>query len=184
MSDVTKWVGVDLDGTLAYYDNDFSPTKIGEPIPKMVERVKQWLEEGKEVRIFTARVGTQKDNRIIPDVIKAIEEWCEKHIGRKLPITNLKDFGLIELWDDRAVRVIKNTGEVAMEIAIPPYPAVPLEAMRQIRIKSEKYKELARKLYFDIELIRAKADEYQKFADELQSLGDYWKQKFHETKDC
>ena len=36
--------------------------------------------------------------------------WCEDHIGQKLPVTNLKDYGLIELWDDRAVRVVKNRG--------------------------------------------------------------------------
>lgn len=50
------WIGVDLDGTIAEYHGWVSPTHIGAPIPKMVERVKVWLSEGKEVRIFTARV--------------------------------------------------------------------------------------------------------------------------------
>ena len=48
------WIGVDLDGTLAvYYDWEI----IGDPIPLMVERVQQWLKEGKHVKIFTARVS-------------------------------------------------------------------------------------------------------------------------------
>lgn len=35
----------------------------------------------------------------------------ETHIGRVLPITNIKDYQMIELWDDRAVQVIPNTGQ-------------------------------------------------------------------------
>jgi hypothetical protein len=110
---MNKYIAVDLDGTLAKYDTWIDPLHVGEPIPLMVQRVKGWLSQGIEVRIFTARVGTQKDNRIIPDVIRVIEDWCEKHIGQKLPVTNLKDFGMIELWDDRAVGVDKNTGRVS-----------------------------------------------------------------------
>ena len=30
--------------------------------------------------------------------------------GEVLPVTNCKDFGMIELWDDRAVQVVFNTG--------------------------------------------------------------------------
>jgi hypothetical protein len=74
----------------------------------MVNRVKEWLSEGKDVRIFTARVSTKnptKDESFI-----AIQLWCEKHIGTKLPITAEKDYGMIELWDDRCVEVIQNKG--------------------------------------------------------------------------
>jgi hypothetical protein len=39
-----------------------------------------------------------------------IEQWCERHIGQVLPVTNRKDYGLIEFWDDRCVQVIPNTG--------------------------------------------------------------------------
>jgi hypothetical protein len=54
------WIGVDLDGTLAYYDPeaDFDPEKVGPPVPKMVARVKRWLAEGKTVKILTARVAS------------------------------------------------------------------------------------------------------------------------------
>ena len=104
------WIGVDLDGTLAVYTGWQGEHHIGEPIKPMVKRVKEWLDQGVEVRIFTARVGTTKDDRDISRVRATIESWCFQHIGVALPITNLKDFGMIELWDDRAVQVVKNTG--------------------------------------------------------------------------
>lgn len=101
------WIGVDLDGTLATYNRWVSVDHIGEPIAPMVERVKQWLSQGKEVRIFTARVFMDDGT-----AVAAIERWCEEHIGQKLPVTNVKDYGMIELWDDRAVSVEANTGRV------------------------------------------------------------------------
>lgn len=99
------WIGVDLDGTLAQYDGWQGPTHIGPPVPAMLERVKQWLEAGLDVRIFTARV-CRKDFA----VEYAIRQWCLEHLGQELPVTNQKDYGLVELWDDRAVGVIPNTG--------------------------------------------------------------------------
>ena len=102
---------VDLDGTLAHWERveDYNPCIIGKPIEKMVERVKSWRANGIEVRIFTARV-TEDGHRNIEDVRSAIQDWCELHIGERLPVTNIKDYGLIKLWDDRAVGVIPNTG--------------------------------------------------------------------------
>ena len=95
------YIGVDLDGTLAHYDGDAS--KIGEPVPAMLARVKRWLSQGKKVKIFTARAAT-------PELIPAIKSWLEKHGLGHLEITNEKDPAMIELWDDRAVRVERNTG--------------------------------------------------------------------------
>lgn len=105
------WIGVDLDGTLAYYDEWRGIGHIGEPIPAMVERVKVWLAEGREVRIFTARVSQHEHDEICRAVRGFIESWCQKHIGQVLPVTNIKDYDMIELWDDRAVQVEKNTGQ-------------------------------------------------------------------------
>jgi len=102
------WIAVDLDGTLAYYDDWIGPTHIGEPVPVMLERVKQWLEEGKDVRIFTARVAHPTDG---PQARTAIYDWCVQHLGVQLPVTNIKDMGMIEHWDDRCVQVVKNTGQ-------------------------------------------------------------------------
>jgi hypothetical protein len=108
------WIGVDLDGTLAMYESWQGPTHIGEPVPAMVERVKRWLAEGREVRIFTARVshdGSMERIREAGAAMSAIKKWTTEHIGRVLPVTNVKDYAMIELWDDRAVQVTPNTGE-------------------------------------------------------------------------
>ena len=106
------WIGVDLDGTLAVYDGWIAENHIGVPIPAMVERVKRWIAEGREVRIFTARVAeggrvVQFGAQVVRD---SIEAWCQEHLGAVLPITNVKDHGMIALWDDRAVQVVRNTG--------------------------------------------------------------------------
>lgn len=106
-----EWIGVDLDGTLAYYESGyFDIDKIGEPIPKMLEIVKFWLANNYTVKIFTARVTDDgiKDTNKIKELI---QNWCLEHIGVKLQITNIKDYKMIELWDDKAVSVKLNTGE-------------------------------------------------------------------------
>ena len=102
------WVGVDLDGTLAHYEGWKGETHIGDPIPLMVERVRRWLREGYEVRIFTARVS-HPDQAVAAE--DAIKEWCIKNLGTMLQVTCRKDYDMLELWDDRAVQVIANTGE-------------------------------------------------------------------------
>jgi hypothetical protein len=103
----TGWIGVDLDGTLAYYDEWKGPEHIGPPIPIMVDRVRLWLSEGSEVKIFTARCS-DRPTLSVP----AIKAWCLTHIGVELEVTNIKDFKMKELWDDRAIRVETNTGHV------------------------------------------------------------------------
>lgn len=107
---MSGWIGVDLDGTLAEYHGWQGEDHIGAPVPTMVERVEEWLAKGREVRIFTARVyGEEMDTRGY-HARHVIEKWCEEHIGQKLPVTNEKDYGMIELWDDRAIAVVPNTG--------------------------------------------------------------------------
>lgn len=108
------WIGVDFDGTLAEYDDWKGPDQVGPPIPAMIERVKRWLADGRDVRIFTARIahdGTERRMMEADIGHEVVAEWCLKHIGVRLPITNVKDQAMIELWDDRVVQVIKNTGE-------------------------------------------------------------------------
>lgn len=115
------WIGVDLDGTLAHYDGWVSEDHIGAPIPIMVERVKSWLDEGKDVRIFTARVDGGEvalgmgdphgaGFRDVDRIRGVIEAWCLRYIGRVLPVTNRKDYGMVEVWDDRCIQVEPNTG--------------------------------------------------------------------------
>lgn len=113
---MSGWIGVDLDGTLAMYDGWKHETHIGEPVPAMAARVRQWLSEGKDVRIFTARVFSgytiigNKARLSADDIAACIQDWTEKHFGVRLPVTCTKDYGMVELWDDRAVQVIPNTG--------------------------------------------------------------------------
>lgn len=113
------WIGVDFDHTLATYHKGMYP-KLGEPIPAMVERVKRWIAKGYEVRIVTARVEdrgwlalhyTKTWNETFENR-KLIEDWTEKHIGTKLQVTNAKDYEMIFLVDDRAIRVVAGTGEI------------------------------------------------------------------------
>lgn len=102
------WIGVDLDGTLAHNTPGAGLDEIGKPIPQMVARVKRWIKEGRDVRIFTARVGTRSS---VQSQKPLIEAWCREHLGKKLPVTATKDYAMVELWDDRAVQVRPNTGE-------------------------------------------------------------------------
>ncbi|HEV7803856.1 MAG TPA: hypothetical protein VGP15_22475 [Burkholderiales bacterium] len=98
------WIGVDLDGTLAHYDPTKGADHIGAPVPIMAARLNRWLSEGRQVRIFTARAS-------VPELVKPVEDWCEHHFGVRLTVTNQKDFGMVELWDDRCVQVYPNTGQ-------------------------------------------------------------------------
>ena len=98
---MSGWIGVDLDGTLAQYTGWKGPGHVGPPVKVMQRRVVRWLEEGRDVRIFTARKE---------ESYPAIRRWCVRWLGRQLPITATKDYGMVELWDDRAVQVIPNTG--------------------------------------------------------------------------
>lgn len=99
------WIGVDLDGTLAYYDHWRGVSHIGEPIAPMVDRVKQWIKQGKVVKIFTARVSDPAFN------VQVIHRWLQDQGIPPLEVTNVKDFHMKELWDDRCVQVGLNTGE-------------------------------------------------------------------------
>lgn len=100
-----EWLGVDLDGTLAeHYTGEYDPTVIGKPVPRMVSRVKRWLDQGEDVRIFTARADD-------PEALVPITDWCKEHIGKVLPITNVKDRYCTRIYDDRARQVQENTGE-------------------------------------------------------------------------
>jgi histidinol phosphatase-like enzyme len=98
-------IAVDFDGVLATYSSwDKQGSDVGDPIPKMIERVKKWIDEGKQVVIFSVRGG-------YPDQIKQVKEFCKKHIGRELDVTNVKKYTFAEIWDDICIHVEKNTGE-------------------------------------------------------------------------
>lgn len=98
------WIGVDFDGTLAHYDHYRGSDHTGAPVDKMVTRVRRWLAEGKDVRLFTARTPSP-----------VLRKWMREHLGQVLEITNFKDRHMQAIYDDRAVQVERNTGETKPE---------------------------------------------------------------------
>ncbi len=113
------WIGVDLDGTLAKYSNIRGIRHIGKPIKPMVERIKRWQEAGYEVKIFTARAS-------VPELIPPVQKWLKKYKLGDLEVTNKKDLHMVELWDDRAIQVMPNTGHPVRNLSILSRPKAPL----------------------------------------------------------
>lgn len=117
MEEKRRWIAVDFDGTLATFGcnwrEDYRAT--GQPIKPMVDLVKRWIAEGEDVRIFTARMDCYHPKLIhVPAYLvrKPIEDWCLKHLGVVLPITNRKDYWCKALYDDRAIQVEHDTGRL------------------------------------------------------------------------
>ena len=108
------WIGVDLDGTLAEYKGFEGHEDIGNPVPAMLELVKGWLAEDIKVKIFTARVsGNTADAERARYYVK---KWLEKECGiTDMEVTCIKDYYMVELYDDRAVQVEFNTGKILNE---------------------------------------------------------------------
>lgn len=115
MAELSPWIGVDADKTLFVYDHWHDIGHFGPPIPKMVARVKQHLDEGTEVRLFSARVS---DPEWEPRGREAWERLSQQLFGTPLSATDKKDYGMILLYDDRAVQVQENTGELMIEVAV------------------------------------------------------------------
>lgn len=112
-NDINKgWIGVDLDGTLAEYHGWVSDAHIGPPIMAMAVRVRRWLDEGRTVKIFTARVSPiqGRATSTVEQIRSHIQDWTEVCFGVRLEVVCEKDFGMVELWDDRCVQVEPNTG--------------------------------------------------------------------------
>ena len=102
-----RWVGVDLDGTLARDDAEghfLPPYPLGEPIPEMIALVRSLIEAGVTVKIFSARACE-------PESIPSIQAWAERHGLGRLPVTNQKDYDLIRYYDDRAIQILPNEGK-------------------------------------------------------------------------
>jgi hypothetical protein len=108
---IPDWDGFDLDKTVAFFDTWKGPTHIGAPIPAMIEKIKQTIAEGRIAKIFTARVS-YTDPRVNEECRKAIKAFCLEHVGVELEVTNIKDMGMRNLYDDRAWRVLENQGVV------------------------------------------------------------------------
>lgn len=108
---VNGWIGFDLDGTLATYDGWKGIEHIGEPVAPMVERLKEYITLGIPVKILTARVsGGNALN--VRTARRVIQDWLEAHGMPRLEVTSVKDYGMVMLFDDRAIAVERNTGAV------------------------------------------------------------------------
>jgi hypothetical protein len=123
----TGWIGVDFDGVLAE-DAVGCGTfpALGPPIQRMIDRVRGWLDEGKDVRIVTARVHPPLSVEDAALYGKTVDEWvpyqrgliehfCLTYFGVPLPVTCAKDYQMIELWDDRCIQMETNTGRLMLE---------------------------------------------------------------------
>lgn len=127
------WIGFDFDRTLATYHKWGGPGELGEPIAPMVELLKR-THEKTNCKIFSARVWpvihydphtlsytfdpTSSDSArqaggII--AVKAITNWCEQHLGFRIPITTVKDIHCLRLYDDIAIQVEPNTGRLIVD---------------------------------------------------------------------
>ncbi len=125
--DQQPWIGVDLDGTLAEATPWQGIEHIGPPVPLMLRRVKAWVEKGLRVKIMTARAGD-------PLGVTATQKWLTAQGLPALEVTDRKDFGMIELWDDRAIQVVQNTGMCFLGtsyFARPKAPILPDEAVNR-----------------------------------------------------
>jgi len=115
-----SWIGVDLDRTLAYYDGwkldpETGLGRIGAPIEPMRYRVRKWLEAGETVKIFTARVSSDRAPEERARMVAAIERWCQTYLGAILEVTAEKNFHMKALYDDLAWHVTPNQGYVSQE---------------------------------------------------------------------
>lgn len=100
---IEEWIGIDLDGTLAFYDGWRGIEHIGEPIAPMIEFVKNLISQNKKIKIFTARATNLK-------AVPYIHKWLIENDLPEFEITNVKDFGMTMLYDDRCTRIVINSG--------------------------------------------------------------------------
>lgn len=100
-----KWIGVDLDGTLAEFNGWKGPEHIGPPIPHVVDCVRYLMTKlNFDVRVFTSRAE-------VPEQVKPIRTWLiAQGLPADMPITCTKHRGLLALIDDRSIGVKFNTG--------------------------------------------------------------------------
>ena len=105
-------VAFDLDGTLAEYHGWNGIEHIGEPIPTMVKRWKEYRAKNIKCVIFTARASEAPEQEM---AMKIIQAWAMQHLEEIPDITNEKTPDIVRVYDDRARQVIENTGEVVGE---------------------------------------------------------------------
>lgn len=153
------WYGFDLDGTLAKYDGWKGIDHIGDPIAPMVKLIRQMHDEGKVVKIMTARAAPKEKPETkpnpyrtgnwcveAPDVqtwalknewtpLEFIQEWCYRHLGFVPEIVYQKDHLMLELYDDRVKQVVPNEGWLVEDIAKSKREVHVIQALDKIDIR-------------------------------------------------
>lgn len=103
------WYGFDLDGTLAKYDGWKGIDHIGEPVKPMVELIRRMHDEGKVVKIMTARVAPRLCGETHAQGCRC--GHCEKEAG-KPPV--LQEQYLVEL-DENGISVKRTASDYVRE---------------------------------------------------------------------
>lgn len=113
MSDKSKgaWA-FDLDGVLATRQHPFNPYTVGEPVLPILDLALEAVREGRKVYCFTARASSTD-----PGMHRAVREWLDRHGLEGVRITNTKTSDIAVYYDDRAVQVIPDTGELVEKVA-------------------------------------------------------------------
>lgn len=135
------WYGFDLDGTLAKYDGWKGINHIGEPVKPMVELIKRMHDEGKVVKIMTARIAPKAQPETKPNpyregnwciespgtqawalkgewtALDFVQEWCYRILEFVPEVVYQKDHLMLELYDDRVKQVVPNEGWLVEDIA-------------------------------------------------------------------
>ena len=99
---------MDLDGSLAFYDKHSSVETVGDPVPAMMTLLKDMIDKGTRIKIFTARASD-------PDQLPIIRKWLKIQGLPDLEITNVKDYSMVILYDDRCIQVETNTGRLIVD---------------------------------------------------------------------
>ena len=103
MSDL--WIGFDFDGTLVGPPSNGRTH--GDDYPIMVNLLKLFIDNGIQVKIFSARAGNPHSRQIV-------QNWLTSR-GLNIPITDTKDFNLALIIDDLAIPVSR--GEITSPIS-------------------------------------------------------------------
>ena len=112
------WFGFDLDGTLSFHPSPGTvDAGLGLPIKgEAYDMFIKYCMGSERVKIVTARAYMANPDR--DKEIASIHEWLKEHCPKPchdLEITSEKDYLMIKLYDDRAVQVIRDTGEIVRE---------------------------------------------------------------------
>jgi hypothetical protein len=106
-----KTICIDLDGTIAYYDDWKGESNIGDPIPGVVEATKELKGNGWKIIIYTTRSNRKivrsylKKNNISFDFINENPEQPENAVGGKLYADIYLDDRAIQFNGDWSVTV-------------------------------------------------------------------------------